>query len=49
MTNFDVGGLFCGGIFSGGGNFCGVLGFFYAVLFFPRDTPLTQQAVNCNE
>ena len=24
-------------------------GFFYAVLFFPRDTPLTQQAVNCNE
>ena len=49
MTNFDVGGLFCGGIFCGGGNFCGVWVFFYAVLFFPRDTPLTQQAVNCNE
>ena len=38
------GAFFCGGIF------CGVLGSFMRVCFvFPRDTPLTQKAVNCNE
>ena len=44
MTNFDAGGP----LFAGEGTFAGFW-FFYAVLFFPRDTPLTQQAVNCNE
>ena len=41
--------LMRGAFFCGGGNFCGVLGFFMRYCFFPRDTPLTQQAVNCNE
>jgi len=43
------GAFFAGVFLAGEGIFAGFWVFFYAVLFFPRDTPLTQQAVNCNE
>lgn len=47
MTNFDAVGPF---FFAGEGTFAGFWVFCMRFcFFFPRDTPLTQQAVNCNE